>query len=320
MIFASFVKNKYRKLLIRRYDGNPAVFYFDASDFPGLDKEPFSFTSRAGNVLKGYFYTYPENNGKLVIFDHGLGGGHRSYMREIELLCRRGYRVFSYDHTGCMESQGKDIGGLSQSVSDLNDCINALSAAGKISGKLCVMGHSWGAYAALNIPALQQDVCKIVAISGFVSVRSILDQQLKGFLSLYKKDVFSLEKAANPDFCELDAVKSLNGSNARALIIHSDDDPMVDYGLNSKRLEDKLKGSSQIGFITVQGKKHNPNYSSDAVKLLENFSAAFAEASHKGRLNDVDSQKQFKDSFDWRAMTEQDEELWARIFDFLDHD
>ena len=107
MIFEKQIVGTFRNNFLRRCDDIGTAFYYSAADFPGLKAEAFSFPSCKGHELKGYFYHYADPvPGRIVVFDHGFGGGHRSYMKEIELLCRHGYLVFSYDHTGCMESGG----------------------------------------------------------------------------------------------------------------------------------------------------------------------------------------------------------------------
>ena len=172
MIFEKQIVGTFRNNFLRRCDDAGTAYYFSAADFPGLEAEPFSFPSCKGHTLKGSFYHYANPiPGRIVVFDHGFGGGHRSYMKEIELLCRHGYLVFSYDHTGCMESGGEDIGGFTQSLVDLNDCLNALKASDRCRGlDFSVMGHSWGGFSTLNICALHPDISHIVVLSGFVSV------------------------------------------------------------------------------------------------------------------------------------------------------
>ena len=61
-----------------------------------------------------------------MVFDHGIGGGHLSYFKEIEMLCRGGYKVLGYDHAGCMESEGEYINGMTGSLPDLDSAINYL--------------------------------------------------------------------------------------------------------------------------------------------------------------------------------------------------
>ena len=104
MIFEKQVVNMYKGMMHQRCDDTETVFYFSADDFPGLKKEPIAFNSSLGHTLQGYLYQYEgAREDRLIVFDHGFGSGHRAYMREIDMLAKHGYKVFAYDHTGCME-------------------------------------------------------------------------------------------------------------------------------------------------------------------------------------------------------------------------
>lgn len=151
MIFEKQIMNFYKGMMYARCDDNGTAFYFSASDFPGLKSEAYSFKASAGHTLNGALYHYDNPiPGRLIVFDHGFGGGHRSYMKEIEMLCRHGYLVFAYDHTGCMTSGGESPNGMAQSLCDLNDCITMLKADDRFAGMdISVMGHSWGGFSAL---------------------------------------------------------------------------------------------------------------------------------------------------------------------------
>ena len=85
MIFEKKIIEAYKGMAYTRCDDNGTAFYFSAKDFETLESEPFNFTASAGHMLKGYLYHYanPIPN-RIVVFDHGFGGGHRAYMKEIE--------------------------------------------------------------------------------------------------------------------------------------------------------------------------------------------------------------------------------------------
>lgn len=320
MIFAKQIEKMYRKMMFVRYDENDVTFYFSASDFEGLQQTPYSFKTKQGNTLQGYFYHYgsPEQ-GRIVVFDHGMGGGHRAYMKEIELLARHGFLVFSYDHTGCMESEGASVNGFSQSICDLDCCLSALKSDEKYSGmRLSVIGHSWGALACQNIAAFHPDVAHIVAMSGPVSVRHMLDQFFGGILGLYRKHIYELEKSTNPEYAVCDASQSLKNTDAEVLIIYSADDKTVSKERHFDVLKNALSEKKNVHFLLLDGKNHNPNYTADAVKYLGEYIASRTEKTKKGELADKDSAKRFVDSFDWDRMTEQDESVWDEIFKTLD--
>lgn len=316
MIFEKQIISQYKRMMYSRCDDTGKAFYYSADDFPGLHKDEYSFVASAGHKMKGYLYHYDQLiSGRLVIFDHGFGGGHRSYMKEIELLCRQGYLVLAYDHTGCMESGGKTPNGLAQSLCDLNDCINIVKKDSSLSGlDISVIGHSWGGYACLNIAALHPEVSHIVVISGFVSVEMAINSFFAGPLKIYRKAILQLEKETNPDFIGYNAVETLSQTTAKVLLIYSDDDRLCPMNPHYTLLKSGLEGKKNIHFLPVSGKGYNPNYTADAVKYLGEYSAAVRRKTKKKELETEKQKADFVASFDWNRMTAQDAAVWNAIF------
>ena len=320
MIFEKKVVGFYTAQFFNRCDDKGLAHYFSHADFPGLRQQPFDFKSSLGHDMKGWFYCYDEIiPGRLVIFEHGFGGGHRSYMKEIEMLCRRGFLVYTYDHTGCMESGGDSPRGLSQSLRDLNDAINALQATpGFRDLKISVMGHSWGAFSAMNIAALHPEVTHIVALSGFVSVEEMVGQFFSGILKGYRKAVLKIEQESNPDFVTYNAARTLADCAAKVLLIYSSNDKLVIREIHHSILTKALEGKADTRILLEENKGHNPNYTADAVAYLAQYTADLTRKLKDKKLNTEAEKKAFRDSWDWDRMTKQDEKVWAEIFRALD--
>ncbi|MBR5125921.1 MAG: alpha/beta fold hydrolase [Oscillospiraceae bacterium] len=315
MIFKKQIQSVYRRKLFNRCDDMGIAFYFSAADFPGLRCAPFSFPSKAGLNLQGYFYSYETPMpGRLIVFDHGMGGGHRSYLREIEKLAKAGYLVFSYDHTGCMESEGESTNGLAQSLSDLDACLTALKQLSSLQGRsIAVMGHSWGAFSTMNICALHPDVTHVISMSGFVCVKAMVEQNFSGILKGYRKCIYAMESAANPEYIRYNSAKSLSKTNAKVLLIYSADDPIVKKEQHYDVLRQALSGSENVEFLLVDGKGHNPNYTADAAKYLVQYQMDLTSKLKKLELGSAEEKKAFVDSYDWQRMTAQDDAVWEAI-------
>lgn len=320
MIFEKQIVGSFKSMMYTRCDDEGKAYYFSAEDFDGLNKESYTFSSSMGHKLQGYIYNY--NNpieGRLVVFEHGFFGGHRSYMKEIEMLCRHGYRVFAYDHTGCMESGSETPNGMSQSLRDLNDCISTIKADSRFAGlDISVVGHSWGGFSTMNICALHPEISHIVAMSGFVSVEVIIRSFFAGLLKPYRKAILKLETESNPEFVGYNSIESLSETDAKALMIYSDNDQLVRKDPHFNMLKEGLAHKENIEFLLVNNKGHNPNYTEDAVKYLAEFTAAQGKATKNKQLETDEQKKIFVESFDWDRMTAQDEAVWAEIFKCLD--
>ena len=315
----NIIEKLYRSNLFIRNDNPNGIFYFSAADFPGLQAKEFDFKSQMGHDLRGWFYYYDNPiPGRLVVFDHGMGNGHRAYMREIERLAKAGFLVYSYDHTGCMRSGGENTNGFAQSLRDLDDCIGVLKKLPALQNRtISVMGHSWGGFSTMNITALYPEITHVVSMSGFVSVKRILEQTFTGMLRGVQKRLLELESRSNPEYVDFDAVESLRKTNAKVLLIASDDDKIVHKTCHFDVLQSELSGLENIHFLVTERKGHNPSYTCDAVRYKDDFFAQFQKLVNKKKLQTPQQQKPFMSSFDWMRMTEQDDAVWNAIISHL---
>lgn len=321
MLFENKFIDIFRKKFLVRSDYNKAVHYFTHHDFPRLNARLYSFLGNRGQRLVGSFYYYGDMDmTRVIIFEHGMGSGHLAYMKEIESLARHGYTVLSYDHTGSGNSEGENICSFSQSLADLDCLIKSLSTDDIYHGmKISVVGHSWGAFSALNIGALHSEITHIVALSGFISVKEMSDQFLGWLSRFYTPTILRLEEKANPEYYGKNSIESLKVSRVKAMIIHSEDDKTVHYKRHFLPMKEALQNRENTHFLSFSDRGHNPNFTSAAVKYKETF---FLDLQAKLKANELvtDEDKQaFKNSYDWNRMTEQDVALWDKIFEFLDN-
>ncbi len=317
MGFTSFL---YRRLFIHRYDDNGYIRYFTAADFPGLAAAPVSFVS-GGNTLQGYFYSRPgEQKEDLVIFCHGIGGGHRSYVAEIDRICREGYPVFAYDNTGCFDSEGKSILCMSQSLADLDAAVRFLKDEGifRKYARVFVIGHSWGGFAAGNVPLFHPDISKIAVISGFLSVEGLLASAVQGAKIPGKqglmKKLLAFEQAAAPEYCGAYLPDAVKLGTAKYLFAQSTDDAMVPFDRNTAVLQNLFPEQT---YLVYTDRGHNPNYTADAVAYMRERFGRFNQLNRKGRLPTLKKKQAFFADTDWHRMTAQDEDFWTRVFEFL---
>lgn len=304
---------------IARYDELPYVRYFHHTDFKGLKAKPYSFISHK-NALKGNFYFYDGyKQDKIVIFCHGIGGGHSSYFSEINTLAKHGYMVLAYDNTGCVASEGKDIEGLGSSLRDLDNAIISLKKNEEYKDKkIYVMGHSWGGYAASNIFNFQQ-IDKVVAVSPFICLKQIYNDFFHGFSKLFIPRILQLEgKAVGRKYAKSTAVNALNNVFGKALVIHSTDDRLVKYKTTTAVLQKKII-SPNVKFIVVDNKDHHPLYTKEGADYYNEVFDSFNKLVAEKKLETIEAKKEYFSKVDFKMMVTQDAEIWNQIFDFLDN-
>lgn len=300
----------HKKLFGMRCDKKPGIAYLDHTHFEGLQMQPFSFQNKQGNTLRGGLYFYePWNKQPLVVFFHGMGGGYLAYMAEIEALCKGGYRVISYDYTGTLSSDGEELGGFCQSLSDADD---ALSYIKKMfpGESIFIMGHSWGAYTAGCMVNLHPDVKKAVLLAPPISVSQMYLQ--KSPIKMIAKALIAIEQKKYPTYWEQSVLGDFSkDSTTKVLMIQSTDDKMVDYEKNFKVLQQQLPFEN-VQFITVKNKNHNPTYTEEAVAYMAEYLKQLHDAQNDEEVAALEKTAR------WQDMCQQDRQVSEQILAFLE--
>lgn len=305
------IVNKYKTGLVRRFNKEVGIPYYSFSDFKDLKQEAKTYINSKGIEIHYFFYYYDNyKQDKTILFCPGIGPGHTSYLREIELLASHGYRVLTLDYTGCGESGGDILGSLNMPTLDTSELLNYLG----FEHEIVVIGHSLGGYTSLNLVNIRDEIKKAVVISGFVSIKALVKAYVHS--NLVTNIVLKYEEKTVPEYFGVDNIEYLKNTKDKLFVIQSDDDTIVPYKVGLKLVEDAK--NPLIKTIKESGKKHNPNYSIEAVKYMnETFRNYYKLIRDKKIINDEDKINYFKDvSLD--KLTEQDSKIFDQIFAFIE--
>lgn len=320
-LLARFIHNK---IFGVRCEGNPDFIYFQASDFPGLKASPVSFPSNRGQMLRGYLYStdMPVCKG-LIIFVHGMGGGHTAYTTEIFALAQEGYSVLGYDQTGTMLSDGASLGGFPQGFLDLEAAVFYVRNSPELKDlPLFLIGHSWGAYTVCNFTHLRESVDGVVALSPFDHIPSLLANLagsqagrslgfLKPFFLLQNVLDFGLAALYRPSY-------SLQDASCPVLILHGDSDPVVPLSLSPVAIREAFDSNPNIRIQICPGRRHNVYASARAEQYMDQIFSGYAELEknyHKQVPSEI--RREYYEKVDFRKMTEEDSAVIHQIMDFL---
>lgn len=295
----------------KRVDKNPLLKYFTAEDF-GLSAESVNLV----HGLNGYIYSNKsvQNNGKLVIFCHGMGPGHIAYTTEIAYFCNNGFTVLAVDNAGCNFSQGKNLKGMYSGVKTAVAAIDFARQSEKLKDMpVYLVGHSWGAYSALCASA-KRKVEKVVAISAPNTpsktmqdgAAPILGKCFAAILSPFWYILNFLKFGTNGN---LNAAKCAQKNGVPTLLIHGDNDSIVRL---SRSAYAAAKGSN-VTKILAKGKAHNPYNTENAEAKLTELSQGLKKVKNMSE----DERSSFFGNFDFAAATEEDNKVMEAIFDFL---
>ncbi len=294
----------------RRYDKNPLLKYFTAEDF-GLEAEQIS----SGKFLNGFIYKNVKaaQNGKVIVFCHGMGPGQIAYTTEIAYFCNIGYTVVAFDVKGCNFSRGRNIKGMYEGV---NTAVAAMDFARSRfpEWKIYLVGHSWGGYSALCASA-ERSVNAVVAISApetpskttmYGAVNFGLPKPLAAVLRPFWWIINLFKYGAKGN---ANAAKRAVKSGVPTLLVHGGDDNVV----NAKNAAYALADGENITKYYAHGKKHNP-YNTVAA---ENKLAELQSGLMRVKKMTEQQKDEFFSKFDYSAATEEDGEVMNAIAEFL---
>lgn len=305
-----FIANKYRKQLLRRYDKDGYTPYLSAADFPGLTVDAGTFVNSVGVGVAFFRYAYegfdPE---KLVVFCHGLGAGHTAYIAEIEYLCRNGLQVLTLDYTGCDRSGGDGMLSVNRPTRDVLELLDFVKPTEEVS----VVGHSLGGYTALNVIRMNRAIRRGVILSGFLESRKMLGQFIKS--RFVNAIVEHAERKCDPEIARADNAAYLKETTDRLLFIASRDDPMVPYSIGAGLAQ--TLGNDNLSFLTVDGRKHNPNYTPEALAFMQESFGTFNRLVAEGKLQTLEEKRAFFAERPAAKMTVQDDAVMGEVVRFI---
>ncbi len=186
-----------------------------------------------------------------------------------QALASRGYAVlqpqFRGSGGGGWALYAKGFGEWGRKMqTDLSDGVRALASQGTIDPKrVCIVGGSYGGYAALAGPTLDPGIYRCaVSLAGISDVGAmrawVMHRQgnLETAAIRYLDRFYGTQGADDPKLAEISPLKHVDRVAVPILLIHGKDDTVVPIE-QSQMMNDALKAAGKdVSFVTLDGEDH----------------------------------------------------------------
>ncbi len=219
----------------------------------------------------------------LVVMPHG---GPAAYDRMdfdwmAQFVASRGYVVLQPNFRGStgfgkafLEAGRGEWAGKMQD--DLTDGVEALADFGLIDkDRVCIVGASYGGYAALASAAYHPDVYKCsISIAGVSDLNAMISERKEShgrnhWVVSYWEDIMADGDARRKRLEESSPASAADRIKAPVLLIHGADDTVVPIG-QSERMERALKRANKpVEFVTLKGEDHWLSGAETRLQLLK---------------------------------------------------
>lgn len=311
-------RRMYSAVFGKRCDGDEKLKYFTHKDFEGLKAAPVEFLNNDGVTLRGAIYAKAgvQTPKGLIVFSHGMGGGHLSYMTEINTFAENEFAVLAYDNSGTFSSDGEKIGSFCQGPEDLKAALKFVKEHPTLSKmKTVLVGHSWGGYSVCQ--ALSDERVKVDGAvtfgapnSGYQVISAALGDKLS-FLTPVFKLFFRIFEGKNALVLSSDCVAS--AAPTPILMLQGKFDAIVKPEISAAIAAERLP---HVKSVLFDGRYHNVY---QTIESEEYMNATFARINTL-KKNKKASEKELSacyDNIDYELITREDPAVMDLVIRFI---
>jgi dipeptidyl aminopeptidase/acylaminoacyl peptidase len=236
----------------------------------------------------------PEKNLPIIVMPHG-GPGQRDYPGFdwwAQAFASRGYAVLQPNFRGSsgygatFQNAGHGEWGRKMQ-SDLSDGLTFLVQSGIADPqRACIVGASYGGYAALAGVTLQKGIYRCaVSVAGVSDLSKMVATDIReSILSATLIRMLKQEVGSGRDLREASPIRFAAGADAPILLVHGKDDTVVNYDQSADMAKALQKAGKPVEFVTLVGEDHWLSRSETRQSMLEAVVAFVEKRNPAGAL------------------------------------
>jgi dipeptidyl aminopeptidase/acylaminoacyl peptidase len=229
----------------------------------------------------------------LVVLPHG--GPESADVNDFDwwaqALAAQGYAVLQPNFRGSSVSSQLVSAGYGEwgrkMQSDLSDGVRYLAEQGTIDPKrVCIVGASYGGYAALAGVTLQSGVYRCaVSVAGVADLKRMLkwtDFSMgrgNSVAQRYWDRFMGVSGASDPVLSAISPIEHVSAVNVPVLLIHGKDDTVVPYEQSQVMLDALKRAGKSVELVTLKNEDHWLSRSATRLQMLE-ATVAFLKANN----------------------------------------
>jgi len=275
------------------FDANRQSVNLIGREYPGLAPADIAqvsavrYTAGDGMELIGYLTTpngREARNLPLIVLPHG-GPAARDYTGfdyKAQALASRGYAVFQPQFRGS-EGFGSDLmeagyGEWGRKMqSDLSDGVAHLADAGVIDrNKVCIVGSSYGGYAALAGMTLDRGVYRCaVAVSGVSDLTTFLaTERRQGGRARFNTGLrywqrfMGVTSDSDPSLAERSPAQLAPRIDGPVLLIHGREDTVVPFEQSEIMERAMREAGKDVELVALEGEDHHMSFPATRLRML----------------------------------------------------
>jgi dipeptidyl aminopeptidase/acylaminoacyl peptidase len=255
---------------------------------PAIGKvSTFTYEAQDGLEINGILTLPPGRdpvNLPVIILPHGGPTAHNveRFDWRAQAFASRGYAVLQPNFRG---STGRGAGFVEagdgewgrKMQTDKSDGLMALAQAGIVDpARACIVGSSYGGYAALAGVTLQQGFYRCaVSVNGVANLEPLLREFRTGSRDVFTRS-FDRQFGEDVDLDALSPTQNARNADAPVLLIHGRDDTVVPFA-QSLMMKDALEDAGKpVEFLALDGEDHWLSQSATRRQMLD-AAVAFVE-------------------------------------------